>query len=482
MPEERVPNELAFGLLVISGSWLLGLTLSHRIRRVDGALAAATRLTAEQRTLAIRMLAEERTRIARELHDVIAHGVSVMGVQCAAARVVLDHDPDNAKQILLAVESQARESIGELQRLLSVLRAADDGTVDRRPQPGLGDLSPLFDTMRGAGLKVTLTVRGEARHLPPGADLTAYRIVQEALTNTPQACRTGRRHRQSVLGARRAPHRSRQPRTARRGKFAPRSRAARHARTHRPLRRFIGRRRPAVRRGHGQRQSAPRRGEQSMTTVLLADDQDMVRGGFRLILSAANPAITVIGEARDGAEAVSLARSLNPDVVIMGIRMPGVDGIEATRRIVRAGLPARVLVLTTFDADEHIIDAFRAGASGFLLKNAPVDQLAGAVHAVAAGDTLLSPTLTRRLIAQHISQPNPTTSPALQRLSDRERDVLNLMARGMSNQEIGDYLIVSVGTVKTHVTRLLAKLELRDRVHAVVFAYESGLITPGSNQ
>jgi signal transduction histidine kinase len=184
MPEERVPNELAFGLLVISGSWLLGLTLSHRIRRVDGALAAATRLTAEQRTLAIRMLAEERTRIARELHDVIAHGVSVMGVQCAAARVVLDHDPDNAKQILLAVESQARESIGELQRLLSVLRAADDGTVDRRPQPGLGDLSPLFDTMRGAGLKVTLTVRGEARHLPPGADLTAYRIVQEALTNT----------------------------------------------------------------------------------------------------------------------------------------------------------------------------------------------------------------------------------------------------------------------------------------------------------
>jgi DNA-binding NarL/FixJ family response regulator len=189
-----------------------------------------------------------------------------------------------------------------------------------------------------------------------------------------------------------------------------------------------------------------------MTTVLLADDQDMVRGGFRLILSAANPAITVIGEARDGAEAVSLARSLNPDVVIMGIRMPGVDGIEATRRIVRAGLPARVLVLTTFDADEHIIDAFRAGASGFLLKNAPVDQLAGAVHAVAAGDTLLSPTLTRRLIAQHISQPNPTTSPALQRLSDRERDVLNLMARGMSNQEIGDYLIVSVGTVKTHVT------------------------------
>lgn len=218
-----------------------------------------------------------------------------------------------------------------------------------------------------------------------------------------------------------------------------------------------------------------------MTTVLLADDQDMVRGGFRLILSAAQPVITVLGEARNGLEAVSLTRQLNPDVVIMDIRMPELDGIEATRRIVRAGLPAKVLVLTTFDADEHVVDAFRAGASGFLLKNAPVDQLADAVHAVAAGDTLLSPTITRRLIAQHISQPNPATSSALRRLSDRERDVLDLIARGLSNQEIADRLIVSVGTVKTHVTRLLTKLELRDRVQAVVFAYECGVITPGGS-
>lgn len=217
-----------------------------------------------------------------------------------------------------------------------------------------------------------------------------------------------------------------------------------------------------------------------MTSVLLVDDQDMVRGGFRLILSAADPPIDVVGEASDGVRAVSLARSLHPDVVVMDIRMPEMDGIEATRRIVRAGLAARVLVLTTFDADEHVVDAFRAGASGFLLKNAPVEQFAAAVHAVAAGDTLLSPTLTRRLIARHIAQPNPADNVALQRLSDRERQVLDLMARGMSNQEIADQLVVSVGTVKTHVTRLLTKLGLRDRVQAVVFAYETGLISPGS--
>ncbi len=217
-----------------------------------------------------------------------------------------------------------------------------------------------------------------------------------------------------------------------------------------------------------------------MTTVLLVDDQDMVRGGFRLILSAAEPPITVVGEARTGVEAIAQTRALAPDVVIMDIRMPELDGIEATRRIVGAGLPAKILVLTTFDADEQVVDAFRAGASGFLLKNAPVEQLAGAVHAVAAGDTLLSPTLTRRLIAQHVATPDASTNAALRQLSEREREVLDLIARGLSNQEIAERLMVSVGTVKTYVSRLLTKLRLRDRVQAVVFAYESGLVTPGA--
>ncbi|WP_375503799.1 response regulator [uncultured Jatrophihabitans sp.] len=217
-----------------------------------------------------------------------------------------------------------------------------------------------------------------------------------------------------------------------------------------------------------------------MTTVLLVDDQDMVRGGFRLILSAAEPPIEVVGEARTGVEAIARTRALAPDVVIMDIRMPELDGIEATRRIVAAGLPSKILVLTTFDADEQVVDAFRAGASGFLLKNAPVEQLAGAVHAVAAGDTLLSPALTRRLIAQHVATPDASTNAALRQLSDREREVLDLIARGLSNQEIAERLVVSVGTVKTYVSRLLSKLRLRDRVQAVVFAYESGLVTPGA--
>ncbi len=217
-----------------------------------------------------------------------------------------------------------------------------------------------------------------------------------------------------------------------------------------------------------------------MTTVLLVDDQDMVRGGFRLILSAAEPPIDVVGEARTGIEAIAQTRALAPDVVIMDIRMPELDGIEATRRIVGAGLPSKILVLTTFDDDEQVVDAFRAGASGFLLKNAPVEQLAAAVHAVAAGDTLLSPALTRRLIAHHVATPDARTNAALHQLSDRERAVLGLIAQGLSNQEIAERLVVSVGTVKTYVSRLLTKLRLRDRVQAVVFAYESGLVTPGA--
>lgn len=216
-----------------------------------------------------------------------------------------------------------------------------------------------------------------------------------------------------------------------------------------------------------------------MVSVLIADDQALVRGGFRAIL-AAQADIEVVGEAGSGAEAVDAVRALRPDVAVIDVRMPGTDGIEATRRIVSSGSTCRVLMVTTFDLDEHVYDAFRAGASGFLLKNVSPEDLVTAVRAVHAGDALLAPAITRRLIERFVTAPAPGADPRLSSLTERERDVLRHVAQGCSNSEIATALYLSPGTVKTHVSRILTKLDLRDRVHAVVFAYESGLIRPGS--
>jgi DNA-binding NarL/FixJ family response regulator len=215
--------------------------------------------------------------------------------------------------------------------------------------------------------------------------------------------------------------------------------------------------------------------------VLLADDQELVRSGFRLILDLAD-GIEVAGEARDGLEAVRLAKELQPDVVLMDVRMPEVDGIEATRRLRRAGVDAHVLVLTTFDLDEYVYDALRAGAAGFLLKDAPREQLVAAVRTVARGEALLAPAITQRLIERFVARPPlEEAAPALGELSARELEVLRLLARGLSNAEIAAELVVGEATVKTHVARILRKLEVRDRVQAVVFAYESGLVEPGGS-
>lgn len=214
--------------------------------------------------------------------------------------------------------------------------------------------------------------------------------------------------------------------------------------------------------------------------VLIADDQELVRTGFRMILNAAD-GIEVVGEACDGLQAVNLTRKLEPEVVLMDVRMPELDGISAAREIVsrsRDGLP-RVLILTTFDLDEYVYDALRAGASGFLLKDLPAAGLVAAVHTVAQGDALLAPAITRRLIEEFAAPPAPPP-PGLDELTARELEILRHVARGLSNDEIARGLIIGEATVKTHVTRMLTKLGLRDRVQAVVLAYEAGIVTPAS--
>jgi DNA-binding NarL/FixJ family response regulator len=217
-----------------------------------------------------------------------------------------------------------------------------------------------------------------------------------------------------------------------------------------------------------------------MIRVLLADDQELLRDGLRMILGSQDD-IEVVGEAADGRAAVRLAQLHRPDVVLMDVRMPELDGIAATRQLARDGGP-RVLVLTTFDLDEYVYEAMRAGATGFLLKSAPRHQLVSAVRGAASGDVLLAPEVTRRLVERFVNGPRAGPAPELDRLSDREREVLRLLARGRSNGEIAAELFLAETTVKTHVSAVLGKLGVRDRVQAVVYAYESGLVSPGDEE
>ncbi|GAA2081484.1 response regulator transcription factor [Pseudolysinimonas kribbensis] len=216
-----------------------------------------------------------------------------------------------------------------------------------------------------------------------------------------------------------------------------------------------------------------------MTRVVIADDQELIRTGFRLILDL-EPDVEVVGEAADGEEVLRRVAATHPDVVLMDIRMPGLDGIEATRRIAAAGSSTRVLIMTTFDLDEYVFAALRAGASGFLLKDTPRGQLIDAVHTVARGEALLSPSVTTRLIERFVARADREATGPIAALTARERDVLRAIADGLTNHEIARRLIVSDATVKTHVARILAKLGVRDRVQAVVLAYESGFLRVGS--
>ena len=219
-----------------------------------------------------------------------------------------------------------------------------------------------------------------------------------------------------------------------------------------------------------------------MIKVLIVDDQELVRTGFRMILEAHDD-IDVVAEAADGEQAIAFATQTSPDVVLMDIRMPGLDGLEATRRLLSNNGDVHVLILTTFDSDEYVYEALKAGAAGFLLKSAPSARLVEGVRLVASGEALLAPTLTKRLIAEYVRRPvaSETLPDQLKRLTERELEVLRLMARGLSNAEIAAEFVVGAATVKTHVNRVLQKLGVRDRVQAVVLAYECGLVQPGES-
>jgi DNA-binding NarL/FixJ family response regulator len=217
--------------------------------------------------------------------------------------------------------------------------------------------------------------------------------------------------------------------------------------------------------------------------VVLVDDQALIRTGFKMILESEDD-IEVVGEASDGEQAITLTRSVRPDVVLMDVQMPTMDGLEATGRIVRdANVPSRIVILTTFERDDYIFEALRAGASGFLLKNAPSEELVHAVRVVGAGDALLAPSVTRKVIEGFIRRPaHRSNEVELRRLTERETEILQLLATGKSNSELAAHLFVGEGTVKTHVSSVLTKLGLRDRMQAVIFAYESGLIEPGQHR
>jgi DNA-binding NarL/FixJ family response regulator len=219
-----------------------------------------------------------------------------------------------------------------------------------------------------------------------------------------------------------------------------------------------------------------------MISVLIADDQALVRGAFRLMLQS-EPDIDVVGEAENGRDAIEQARLRRPDVVLMDVRMPDMDGIEATRRLLEGEVEGpRVLMLTTFDLDDYVYEAMKVGASGFMLKTAPPDQFAEAVRTIARGEALLAPTVTRRLIEAFVARPRAAESDRLAELTEREREVLRQVARGLSNAEIAEVLVLGETTVKTHVNRILTKLGLRDRTQAAVLAYETGLVEPGAAQ
>ena len=507
-PGHTQPYDAVVSALTTLGAWGAAVVVRNRQASVQEAESRAERAESERDDDVARAAAAERTRIARELHDVVAHHVSLMAVQAEAASSLLPGRPDDAARSVEVIADTARQALTELRRLLGVLRGPADH-LETTPSMSLADLGPVLDQVRGTGLAVELTVQGTPGPLTPGVDLTAYRIIQEALTNTLRhadaahatvgLCYEPGFVTVSVTDTRsgadagpgvKEPGNGAVRRIAggpvngtalvRSGGFGLAGIAERVASCGGSL--TVG---PTGAGGFAvtARLPGPVNGPVGLAArpspirVLVADDQELVRAGFCVILDAAE-GISVVGEASNGADAVAAVAAQRPDVVLMDIRMPGMDGLEATRLITQGGPEAgpRVVMLTTFDLDDYVYEALRSGASGFLLKDAPRGDLIAAVRAAAAGNGLLAPSVTRLLIEAFARRPAAAV-PAPSRLASltaREKDILLLVARGRSNAEIARELFVGEATVKTHIGHLLAKLGLRDRVQAVILAYETG--------
>ena len=473
-------TELIWLSIPVVGTFVLSAATARHSERAR--LAEQRMLEAEE--VARRAVEDERSRITRELHDVLAHSVSVMTVQASAVRRLLKPEQEREREALMTVEETGRQALAEMRRLLGIMRTEAEPAA-LAPQPGIGTLPELVEQVRQSGLPVELTVEGTPVKLPAGVDLSAYRIVQEALTNTLR--HAGPAHAWVAV---RYAGEDVEIEVANDGNSENPGDGSGHG--------LVGMRERVALCG-GELESGPRPGRRLQDLcapsrrrrcgmsirVLIVDDQALVRAGFKMILES-EPEIEIVGEAEDGLQAVEAARELRPDVVLMDIRMPNLDGLEATRRILDTpGEAPRILMLTTFDLDEYVYEALRAGASGFMLKDTPPEQLVAAIHVVASGDALLSPAITKRVIEEFIRRPPSSIatapSPKVAELTARELEVLGFMARGLSNAEIARDLFVSETTVKTHVARILMKLDLRDRVQAVVFAYETGIVQPGGS-
>ncbi len=471
---------VAFGVLATAGVIAWGMFVRARRQLVLSLRDRAERAEAEQQLRVEQARQQERARIAREMHDVLAHRISLLSLHAGALEFRPDAPPDEVARAAGVIRASAHDALQDLRTVIGVLRAdAGDGDPEP-PQPTLADVPALIEESREAGMHVRFECELDGRRRGPRGD-RAQRVPDRAGGPHQRAqARTGRGRRghRRGHGGHRADDRGPQPAAGRRrgGVRDPRHRH----RDRRPRRAREPGRREARARPH-RRRRLPALGVAAVAAVirvLIVDDDALVRAGLSMMLAGTED-IRVVAEASDGGEVGSAVDAYRPDVVLMDIRMPGVDGLAATETLRAREEAPQVIVLTTFDADDYVLRALRAGAAGFLMKDTPPPEIMRAIRLVVAGEAMLSPTVTRRLI-EHVADDGLAARRArarelLDRLTDREREVAVAIGQGKSNADIAAELYMSVATVKAHVSRLLAKLEAGNRVQIALLAHDAGV-------